>query len=149
MLVLENSLPILSHLWFCIFVVSRTLCIAYVASVLPVETIVVCAVHACLCGSVVFVVDSPAIAESRFMNYLYCLCFGVVYLFIFVPLKDAPTKFKYAIYLTFCLLQNIIACALYIPLYISIAITALYTVGILLLIFYYSSCHPSVVPSYL
>ncbi|KAH8362437.1 hypothetical protein KR200_007485 [Drosophila serrata] len=132
-----------------VFVVSRTICIAYMASVFPLETVAFCAVHACLCGSVVFVVDSPTIAMSRFINYLYCLCFGVVYLFIYTPLKDGPTKYKYAIYLTFCLLQNVIACVLYIPLYVAIAITALYIVGIVLLIFYYSSCHPSIVPTYL
>ncbi|XP_020797873.1 XK-related protein 6 [Drosophila serrata] len=131
------------------FTVSRTICIAYMASVFPLETVAFCAVHACLCGSVVFVVDSPTIAMSRFINYLYCLCFGVVYLFIYTPLKDGPTKYKYAIYLTFCLLQNVIACVLYIPLYVAIAITALYIVGIVLLIFYYSSCHPSIVPTYL
>ncbi|KAH8250584.1 hypothetical protein KR038_001207 [Drosophila bunnanda] len=131
------------------FTVSRTICIAYMASLFPLETLVFCAVHACLCGSVVFVIDSPKIAMSHFMNYLYCLCFGVVYLFIYTSLKDGPTKYKYAIYLTFCLLQNVIACALYIPLCVAIAITAFYIVGIVLLILYYSSCHPSIVHTYL
>jgi len=130
------------------FVVSRTLCIAYVASLFPIETLIICAAHACFCGTIVFFVDSPMIAESRFMNYLYCLCFGVVYLFIFTPVKDAPTKYKYVFYLSFCLLQNTLACALYIPLYLSIAIIALYVIGIMLIVFYYTNCHPNTIPTY-
>ncbi|XP_037724964.1 XK-related protein 6 isoform X1 [Drosophila subpulchrella] len=132
---------------FCL-TVSRTLCIAYVASLYPIETLIFCAAHACFCGTIVFFVDSPMIAESRFMNYLYCLCFGVVYLFIFTPVKDAPTKYKYVFYLSFCLLQNSLACALYIPLYLSIAIIALYVVGIMLIVFYYTNCHPNTIPTY-
>ncbi|XP_016972227.2 XK-related protein 6 [Drosophila rhopaloa] len=128
--------------------VSRTLCIAYVASIFPVETLIICAMHACLCGSVVFLVDFPMITESRICNYLYCLCFGIVYLFIFTPVKDASTKCKYVFYLTFCLLQNIFACVLFIPIYLSTAIIALYIIGIMLILFYYSNCHPSTIPTY-
>ncbi|XP_017120586.1 XK-related protein 6 isoform X1 [Drosophila elegans] len=138
----------LQFMFLLCLTVSRTLCIAYMASLFPVETLIICATHACLCGSVLFLVDSPMIAESRLMNYLYCLCFGVVYLFIFTPVKDSPTKYKYAFYLTFCLLQNTFACALYIPLYLSIAIIVLYVVGIMLILFYYSNCHPNTIPTY-
>ncbi|XP_016998678.2 XK-related protein 6 isoform X1 [Drosophila takahashii] len=138
----------LQFLFLLCLTVSRTLCIAYVASLFPIETLIICAAHACFCGTIVFFVDSPMIAESRFMNYLYCLCFGVVYLFIFTPVKDAPTKYKYASYLTFCLLQNTFACALFIPLYLSIAIIALYIVGIVLIVFYYTYCHPNTIRTY-
>ncbi|XP_026847145.1 XK-related protein 6 isoform X2 [Drosophila persimilis] len=124
--------------------VSRTLCIAYMASLFPLETLGVCILHVCFCGTVVFVLDSPAIAKSRMLNYIYCLTFGVVYIFIFTPVKDGPTKYKYTSYLTFCLLQNIIVCVLYIALYFSIAIIALYVCGILLTIYYYLYCHPSI-----
>nr|AAT07396.1 XK-related [Drosophila pseudoobscura] len=126
------------------FAVSRTLCIAYMASLYPLETLGVCILHVCFCGTVVFVLDSPAIAKSRMLNYIYCLTFGVVYIFIFTPVKDGPTKYKYTSYLTFCLLQNIIVCVLYIALYFSIAIIALYVCGIILTIYYYLYCHPSI-----
>ncbi|XP_017062272.1 XK-related protein 6 [Drosophila ficusphila] len=138
----------IQFLFLLCLTVSRTLCIAYIASIFPVETLIICATHAFLCGSIVFLVDSPMIAESRFMNYLYCLCFGIVYLFIFTPVKDAPTKYKYTAYLTICLLQNIVACALYIPTHLWIAIIALYVFGIMLIAFYYSKCHPSTIPTY-
>ncbi|XP_017156288.1 XK-related protein 6 isoform X2 [Drosophila miranda] len=124
--------------------VSRTLGIAYMASLFPLETLGVCILHVCFCGTVVFVLDSPAIAKSRMLNYIYCLTFGVVYIFIFTPVKDGPTKYKYTSYLTFCLLQNIIVCVLYIALYFSIAIIALYVCGIILTIYYYLYCHPSI-----
>ncbi|XP_043658289.1 XK-related protein 6 isoform X2 [Drosophila teissieri] len=138
----------LQFLFLLCLTVSRTLCIAYVASLFPIQTVIICAALACFCGTIVFFVDSPMIAESRLMNYLYCMCFGVVYLFIFTPVKDAPTKYKYAFHLTFCLLQNAIACALYIPLYLATTIIALYIVGIALLIFYYTYCHPNTVRTY-
>ncbi|BFG01273.1 XK-related protein 6 [Drosophila madeirensis] len=124
--------------------VSRTLCIAYMASLFPLETLCFCILHVCFCGTVVFVFDSPTIAQSRVLNYIYCLTFGVVYIFIFTPVKDAPTKYKYASYLTFCLLQNIVVCVLYIPIYLSTAIIALYICGIVLTIYYYLFCHPSI-----
>ncbi|KAH8303726.1 hypothetical protein KR018_008551 [Drosophila ironensis] len=127
------------------FVVSRTLCIAYMASLFPHETLALCLVHICLSALIVFLVDAKMIAKSRPMNCLYCLCFGIVYLFIFTPVKDAPTKYKYSIYLTICLLQNIVACALFIPLYFSIAIIVLYVTGIVLIILYYLTCHPSII----
>ncbi|XP_017063785.1 XK-related protein 6 isoform X2 [Drosophila eugracilis] len=138
----------LQFIFLLCLTVSRTLCIGYVASLFPIETLTICAVHACFCGTTVFLVDSPMIAESRFMNYLYCLCFGIVYLFIFTPVKDAPTKYKYLYYLTFCLLQNTFACVLFIPLDLSIAIIALYILGIILIIIYYTNCHPNTIPTY-
>ncbi|XP_068159879.1 XK-related protein 6 [Drosophila tropicalis] len=124
--------------------VSRTLCIAYVASIYPLATLAMCLCHIFVCGSIVFLVDAPKLANSVFLNYLCCITFGVVYLFIFTPVKDAPTKYKYIYYLSFCLVQNITACILFIPLYISIAILGLYVIGIVLMIFYYLMCHPGI-----
>ncbi|KAH8386404.1 hypothetical protein KR093_000336, partial [Drosophila rubida] len=139
-----NIFKSLFHL-VCIFILaSRTLCIAYVASQLPMETSVACILQIILSATLVFVFDSPKFSQSAIKNYILCLAFGVVYLFIYTPVKDAPTKFKYLLYIMFCLLQNIIICVVFIPLYLSIAIILLYLVGIALMIYYYLACHPGI-----
>ncbi|XP_017109118.2 XK-related protein 6 isoform X1 [Drosophila bipectinata] len=123
---------------------SRTLCIACLASLFPKATLVVCAAHVFVCVCIIFAVDSPTIADSRLMNCLYCACFGIVYLFIFTSVKDTPTKYKYVFYLSFCSFENIVACVLFFSLHISIFIIALYIFGIVLIIIYYWTCHPSI-----
>lgn len=120
---------------------SRTLCLAYMASKLPKETCIACILQIFLSATLVFIVDTPHFAKSAALNYILCLAFGVVYLFIYTPVKDAPTKYKYLFYLTFCLLQEIIVCVVYVPLYLALAINVLYIIGIVLIIYYYLECH--------
>ncbi|XP_062138274.1 XK-related protein 6 [Drosophila sulfurigaster albostrigata] len=139
---------VIIQFWFLLcFSVSRTVCIAYVASQVPMETSIASIIQIILSATLVFVFDQPKFSKSAIMNYILCLAFGIVYLFIYTPVKDAPTKFKYLLYLTFCLLQNIILCIFYIPLYLSIAIIVLYLIGIALMIYYYLQCHPGITSS--
>ncbi|KAH8309952.1 hypothetical protein KR067_003743 [Drosophila pandora] len=136
--------------FFNLFAASRTLCIAFLASLFPKATLGICAAHVTLCSCIIFMVDFPIIADSRLLNYLYCTCFGIVYLFIFTSVKDTPTKYKYLFYLSFCCFENILACVLFFSLYVSIVIIALYIFGIVLIIIYYLSCHPSIsLPTFL
>ncbi|XP_017849986.1 XK-related protein 6 [Drosophila busckii] len=132
--------------WFLLcLTAARTTLIAFITSKMPCETFASCLVHIFLCGTLVYIVDKPKLAKSYFLNYLLCLTFGVVYLFIFTPVKDAPTKYKYIVYFTFCMLQNIVICVLYIPIYIAIGINMLYVLGIVLMIYYYMYCHPGII----
>lgn len=139
---------VIVQFWFLLcLTASRTLCIAYVASILPMETCIACILQIILSATLVFIVDSPKFAKSATLNYILCLTFGVVYLFIYTPVKDAPTKYKYLFYLTFCLLQNIVVCIVYIPLYLTVVIIVLYIIGIVLIIYYYLECHPGITSS--
>lgn len=130
-----------------VFLASRTILLAYMASIYPIETLAGSLTHIFLCGTIVFALDTPKFGSSAMVNYILCLTFGVVYMFVYTPVRDAPTKIKYMIYLTFCLLQNIIVCALYTPMYISVAVIGFYIAGIALMIYYYLHCHPGIVSS--
>lgn len=127
-----------------VFQASRTICIAYLASIFPMETFAVCILHMVLCGTILFIADTPKFGKSPLMNYILCLSFGAVYIFIFTPVSDGPTKYKYIIYLFLCVLQNILACIFWIPFYLAILINALYVLGIVLVIYYYLKCHPGI-----
>ncbi|EDW65792.1 cell death abnormality protein 8 [Drosophila virilis] len=126
------------------FTASRTICIAYMASLFPMETFAACILHILLCGTVVFIVDTPKFGRSQIMNYILCLTFGAVYIFIFTPVSDGPTKYKYIIYLSLCFLQNLFACIIWIPLYLAILINGFFIMGIALMIYYYLQCHPGI-----
>ncbi|XP_032594169.1 uncharacterized protein LOC6564961 isoform X2 [Drosophila grimshawi] len=83
--------------WFLLCLSSsRTTCIAYMASIYPTETCAACCLHVLVCANVVFVLDTPKFGICAFLNYILCLGFGVVYVFIFTPVSDAPTKYKYS-----------------------------------------------------
>lgn len=108
------------------------------------ETFAACLLHLLLCGTVIFIADTPKFAKTALTNYILCLSFGVVYIFIFTPVSDGPTKYKYIIYLLLCSLQNVLACIFWIPLYLASWINAFYIIGIVLMIYYYLECHPGI-----
>ncbi|XP_023164809.2 XK-related protein 4 isoform X3 [Drosophila hydei] len=79
--------------WFLLcLTASRTICIAYLASIFPMETFAVCILHMVLCGTILFIADTPKFGKSPLMNYILCLSFGAVYIFIFTPVSDGPTN---------------------------------------------------------
>ncbi|XP_065363535.1 XK-related protein 4 [Calliphora vicina] len=148
---------ILQLCWhFCISV-SRTLCIAFVASIFPLWLLIACLVHALLFGFVTFIVDRPKFARNSFCNFLFCLVLGVVYIFTYISVRDAPTRYKYLIYYIFCSLENIICVLLFIfyanndlrslaILFYPLCAMALafYYVGILFMVIYYLYFHPRI-----
>ncbi|XP_067639061.1 XK-related protein 6-like isoform X2 [Eurosta solidaginis] len=141
---------------FCISV-SRTLCITFVAMLFPIWMIVACVLHAIIMGFVTFIVERPHFSNIAFHNFLFSIALGFVYLFIYIPVKEAPTRYKYAIYYISCSLENIICVLLFIG-YAPVSLkqsTALfyilcslaisfYYVGILCMCIYYRHFHPNV-----
>ncbi|XP_037937968.1 XK-related protein 6-like [Teleopsis dalmanni] len=141
--------------WHFCTSVSRTLCIAFVASLFPLWTIVACLSHAFLFGFVTFIVERPVFASTSCLNFLFCLILGVVYLFTYISVKDASTKYKYLIYYIICFTENIICIALFMSfassnlfqwtyLFYSLCAMALvfYIFGLTFMIIYYTCFHP-------
>ncbi|XP_030379747.1 XK-related protein 4 [Scaptodrosophila lebanonensis] len=126
------------------FTVSRMLCIAFMARTNPTHTLYFCIFHSLVCGTIVSIVDAPRFSGSLTINYIFCVAFGVVYLYIFTSLKEGPTRNKYIFYLILCVLENIAICALYVPLYYGIFIVFLYAIGIIINILYYVYWHPRI-----
>ncbi|XP_075155079.1 XK-related protein 4 [Haematobia irritans] len=148
---------ILQLCWhFCISV-SRTLCIAFVASVFPLWTLIACLGHAFIFGFVTFIVDRPKFSRSTLCNFFFCLVLGVVYLFTYISVRDAPTRYKYLFYYIFCSMENVFCIAIFTLnassdlvsisyLFYPLCIMALlfYYIGIIFMIIYYLYFHPRI-----
>ncbi|XP_073835584.1 XK-related protein 4 [Musca autumnalis] len=148
---------ILQLCWhFCISV-SRTLCIAFVASVFPLWTVLACLIHALVSGFVTFIIDRPKFARSSLGNFFFCLILGIVYIFTYISVRDAPTRYKYLFYYMFCSMENVICIAMFMlyasPDLISIGYLfyplcamgfSFYYIGIVFMIIYYLYFHPRI-----
>ncbi|XP_011177524.1 XK-related protein 6 [Zeugodacus cucurbitae] len=142
---------------FCISI-SRIFCIAFVAALFPLWLIVSCILHAVTLGFVTYIVERPEFSSAiAFHNFLFCIALGFVYIFIYIPVKEAPTRYKYAMYYLICSIENIICVVLFIynppnhlrespRLFYAICIlaVALYYVGIICMLIYYKNYHPNV-----
>ncbi|XP_011207107.2 XK-related protein 6 [Bactrocera dorsalis] len=142
---------------FCISL-SRIFCIAFVAVLFPVWTIVACVLHAVILGFVTYIVERPEFTSIiSINNFLFCIALGFVYIFIYIPVKEAPTRYKYALYYLICSIENIICVGLFIhyppnnllesiSLFYTICVLAIvfYYVGICCMLIYYVNYHPNV-----
>uniref|UniRef100_A0A1A9X025 XK-related protein n=1 Tax=Glossina brevipalpis TaxID=37001 RepID=A0A1A9X025_9MUSC len=148
---------ILQLCWHFCTSVSRTLCIALVASIFPLWTLVACLSHALIFGFITFIIERPKFANSSLGNFLFCIVLGFVYVFTFISVRDAPTRYKYVSYYIFCTIENI-ACVTLFILYASseLAVIAFlfyplcglaltfYYIGIGFMIIYYLYFHPRI-----
>uniref|UniRef100_A0A1B0FI26 XK-related protein n=1 Tax=Glossina morsitans morsitans TaxID=37546 RepID=A0A1B0FI26_GLOMM len=148
---------ILQLCWHFCTSVSRTLCIALVASIFPLWTLVASLSHALLFGFITFIIERPKFANSSLSNFLFCLVLGFVYVFTFISVRDAPTRYKYISYYLFCTIENI-ACVTLFILYASSDLAAIallfyplcglalsfYYIGIGFMIIYYLYFHPRI-----
>lgn len=139
------------------FLVSRTLCIAFVASIFPLWTLMACLAHALIFGFVTYIIDRPKFTRSSLGNFLFCLVLGVVYIFTYISVRDAPTRYKYLLYYVFCSMENVICIAIFILnastdlvsiayLFYPLCAMALsfYYIGIVFMIIYYLYFHPRI-----
>lgn len=156
-MITDNNLKSDFLIFFFLLLVSRSLCIAFVASIFPLWTLIVCLIHAFLFGLITFIIDRPKFSRSYLGNFLFCLVLGVVYIFTFISVRDAPTRYKYLLYYLFCSVENIICVILFIffanedlralaylfyPL-CAMAI-AFYYIGIVFMVIYYLYFHPRI-----
>ncbi|XP_039960662.1 XK-related protein 6 [Bactrocera neohumeralis] len=142
---------------FCISL-SRIFCMAFVAVLFPVWTIVACVLHAVILGFVTYIVERPEFTSIiSINNFLFCIALGFIYIFIYIPVKEAPTRYKYALYYLICSIENIICVGLFIyyppnnllesiSLFYTICVLAIvfYYVGICCMLIYYVNYHPNV-----
>ncbi|XP_053949546.1 XK-related protein 4 isoform X1 [Anastrepha ludens] len=142
---------------FCISV-SRILCITFVTILFPIWMIVACLLHAIIMGFVTYIIERPQFSGIiGFHNFLFCLALGLIYLFIYIPVKDTPTRYKYALYYAICSVENIICVVLFIyyapenlskstALFYTLCTLAIgfYYVGICCMCIYYMYFHPNV-----
>ncbi|XP_017485091.1 PREDICTED: XK-related protein 4-like isoform X2 [Rhagoletis zephyria] len=142
---------------FCISV-SRTLCITFIAVLFPIWTIVACVQHAVITGFVTYILERPQFCGiNAFHNFLFCIALGFIYIFIYIPVKEAPTRYKYALYYAICSVENIICVVLFIyyapkrlsqskALFYTLCTLAIgfYYVGICCMCIYYIHFHPNV-----
>ncbi|KAI8118860.1 hypothetical protein FF38_10945 [Lucilia cuprina] len=148
---------ILQLCWHFCIAVSRSLCISFVASIFPLWLLIACLVHALLFGFVTFIVERPKFARCSFCNFLFCLVLGIVYIFTYISVRDAPTRYKYLCYYIFCSLENIVCVLLFIfyadndlrslaVLFYPLCAMALafYYVGIVFMVIYYLYFHPRI-----
>ncbi|XP_013099964.1 XK-related protein 6 [Stomoxys calcitrans] len=141
---------------FCISV-SRTLCISFVASVFPLWTLIACFGHALVFGLATFIMDRPKFSRSSLCNFLFCLVLGIVYIFTYISVRDAPTRYKYLLYYVFCSMENVICIAIFTMnasadlvsvayLFYPLCAVALsfYYIGIVFMFIYYLYFHPRI-----
>lgn len=144
--------------FFEMFTVSRTLSIAFVASVFPLWTLLACLSHGLILGFITFIADRPRFTPNSLLgNFLFCMVLGIVYIFTYIPVRDAPTRYKYSLYYLFCFLENI-ACVVVFISYASPDLTyntwlfsilcsltlVLYFIGLSFMLIYYVCFHPRV-----
>lgn len=91
--------------------VSRILCISVIASIFPIETILVLITH----WFVMTIWLSCTSAKSNFCDhntlydFLFYSIFGAVYIFTHVVLVEGPTCIKYVVFYTILFAENTVA----------------------------------------
>ncbi|XP_004529460.1 XK-related protein 7 [Ceratitis capitata] len=142
---------------FCVSL-SRTLCITFVVLIFPIWIIVACVQHAVVLGFLTYIVERPQFSSViACHNFLFCIALGFVYIFIYIPVKEEPTRYKYALYYLICSLENFTCVGLFIfyaPGYLRQSVgffstlctlaIVFYYVGICCMCIYYTRYHPNV-----
>uniref|UniRef100_A0A182N059 XK-related protein n=1 Tax=Anopheles dirus TaxID=7168 RepID=A0A182N059_9DIPT len=105
--------------WQFAVTVARVLAIATVASVFPLHTACACAVHACTMALWVFCYERPRFCgDSVAQRALLSCCFGPVFIFNYIPLKEGPTRLRYTLFYVVCFLETV-ACSVLYALYVT------------------------------
>lgn len=147
------SIKLLSN-HFLSFVVSRILALSLIASVFPVQTILSCLLHALIMTVWLFFFDtSPFCKDNQVLSFLFSFVLGVVFVFNYFLPKEGNTRYRYAFYYTLVGLENFVCVGIsiffidgnfYIAfLIISIIVIVSFIIGIILMVSYYSCCHPT------
>ncbi|XP_059055702.1 XK-related protein 6 [Achroia grisella] len=143
-------------LWHYLLTLSRVLSIAVIAFLYPYWTILACSLHILTMTSWIQFYERPVFcAQSRLTEIAFSFALGAVYLFTYILSVEGRTRYRYAIYYTICLTQNIV-CGLvwflFVPeemkaaaYYYTVLILCIlpYVFGIFVMILYYSFFHPT------
>ncbi|CAG9793129.1 unnamed protein product [Diatraea saccharalis] len=125
------------------------------AYLFPYWTILACGIHILVMAAWIQIFEHPTFcSHNRIAEYAFSLALGAVYLFTYILSVEARTRYRYAIYYTTCLLQNITCGALwfvyatndlintvyFLPLLLLTVIP--YVIGLIIMVVYYLFFHP-------
>ncbi|KAL5278491.1 hypothetical protein ACFFRR_003241 [Megaselia abdita] len=139
---------------FCLLV-GRTLSIAIVASLFPLEILIACLLHAFAFGLATFFIDRPTFCSKQcFGSMVFSMLLGCVYIFMYILTKEGKTFFKYLCYYGIYILENVVCVVVFwmfaltrlsfilIPLVV--LPLALSFFGVIFMIVYYKFYHPNI-----
>lgn len=147
------SLPRLHH--SILLLVGRTLSIAIVASLFPLEILLACLLHAFSFGLATFIIDKPTFCSKNcYGSMVFSMLLGCVYVFMYILTKEGKTFFKYLCYYGIYILENI-ACVFvfwtfaltrlsFILMPLVVLPLALSFFGVFFMIVYYRFYHPNI-----
>lgn len=114
--------------------------------------------HAVIMGLWVFVYDRSPFCSSHWLHsLLFSIILGFVFIFNYILPKARQTRYRYAIFYTICLIENVICVILYVMhssseeknelYFLPLCILSIvpFLVGILFMTLYYTCFHPNVV----
>ncbi|KAL1500740.1 hypothetical protein ABEB36_006185 [Hypothenemus hampei] len=148
---------IVQFMWHFLVTVSRILCISVIASIYPIQTILVLVFHWFIMTIWLSATSSENnfCAHNKLYDFLFYSIFGAVYIFTQVVLVEGPTFIKYLIFYGILFAENTLANILwtvsadqvvkgtsyYKPIiYLNVIPFA---VGIIFMLLYYKVFHPS------
>ncbi|XP_060523977.1 XK-related protein 6 [Cylas formicarius] len=148
---------IVQFMWHFSVTVSRILCISVIASIYPVQTILVLVFHWFIMTIWLSTTsaDNTFCDHNKLYDFLFYSIFGAVYIFTQVVLVEGPTFLKYVIFYGILFGENTIANIVwayeadehskrmiyYKPIIYLNVIP--FIVGIIFMLLYYKVCHPS------
>uniref|UniRef100_A0A1L8D9B2 XK-related protein n=2 Tax=Nyssomyia neivai TaxID=330878 RepID=A0A1L8D9B2_9DIPT len=146
-------------IWNLSMSITRILAIALCASIAPQWTLIGCIVHVLIFGLYIFITDGRnhnLCSYNFFTKFLFSLTIGTIFLFHLIPVKEGPTRYKYATFYTICFVENVTCLIFYyfytdwklMPIYLFYtfagAIILGFFLGITFQIIYYTCFHPNV-----
>ncbi|XP_026750351.2 XK-related protein 6 [Galleria mellonella] len=143
-------------MWHYLLTLSRVLSIAVIAFLYPYWTILACSLHILVMSSWIQLYERPVFcSQNKLTEIAFSFALGAVYLFTYILSVEGRTRYRYAIYYTICVTQNIV-CALvwffYAPeqikataYYYTVLVLCItpYVFGIFVMVLYYSFFHPT------
>lgn len=129
--------------------------ISLIAYHFPYWTVLACAIHILIMTTWIQIFEHPVFcSQNKIAELAFSLALGAVYLFTYILAVEGRTRYRYTIYYSVCLCQNI-ACgvlwyffvtdevrqsAYYLPLLLLTVVP--YVLGLGIMVIYYSFFHP-------
>lgn len=140
--------------WHFLVTSSRIMALTVVSFLYPQWAVLACVVHTFVMAIWLQFFDrSPFCSHNRFYELAFSIIMGLVYIFTYIIPVEGNTRYRFALYYTVCLIENV-ACAVlwYIAaedwrytwiFYLVLGLCIIpYAVGLLLMIMYYAFFHP-------
>uniref|UniRef100_A0A1B0DM87 XK-related protein n=1 Tax=Phlebotomus papatasi TaxID=29031 RepID=A0A1B0DM87_PHLPP len=146
-------------LWNLFMSLARILAIALLASIGPLLTLLCCIIHVLLFGLYIFISDRANLNLCSYnfaTKFLFSLTIGTIFLFHLIPVKEGPTRYRYATFYSICFVENVACLTAYyfyadwklMPMYLFYlfvaAVIGLFILGMSFQVAYYKCFHPNV-----